>query len=54
MKKYFSSDFLLVKTLIVNKIAAIKFLKNLRFVANFKQYKVYKINTHKINRVRII
>ena len=54
MKKYFFSDFLLAKTLIINKIATIKFFKNLSFGVNTKQYKTYKNNTHKINGVRKI
>ena len=47
MKKYFFGDFLLAKTLIVNKIAKIKFLKNLLFEVNFIKYTIYKTNTHK-------
>ena len=39
---------------IVNKIAMIKFLKYLSFGVKFKQHKMYKINTHKINGVRKI
>ena len=54
MKKYFFGDFVLVKALIVNKIAMINFLKDLSFKLNFKQNKMYKINTHKINSVRKI
>ena len=42
------------KTLIVNKISTIKFLKNLSFGVNFKQHKMYKINTHKTNGARKI
>ena len=53
-EKYFSSDFLPAKTLIINKIATIKFFKNLSFGVNFKKHKMYKINTQKINGVRKI
>ena len=54
MKKYFSGDILLAKILIVNKIAMIKFFKDLSFGVNFKKYKKHIINTHKINGVRKI
>ena len=51
MKKYFSDDFILAKILIVNKIAILKFLKNLSCGVNFKKYKMYKNNTYKINEL---
>ena len=54
MKKYFFGDFFLAKTLMVNKIATVKFLKNLSFGVNIKKNKMYKVNTHKINGVRKI